>query len=37
VLDYDNAVARRHVPGGTGPDSVSEQIAALAAWLTRSN
>ena len=35
VLDYGNAVARRHVPGGTGPDSVSGQIAALTAWLAR--
>ena len=34
VLDYDNAVARRHVPGGTGPDSVGAQIADLAAWLS---
>ena len=33
VLDYENAVARRHVPGGTGPDSVREQIAALTSWL----
>jgi argininosuccinate lyase len=34
ALDYDNAVARRHVPGGTGPDSVGTQIADLAAWLS---
>jgi argininosuccinate lyase len=33
VLDYENAVARRHVPGGTGPDSVGKQIEALALWL----
>jgi len=37
VLDYENAVARRHVPGGTGPDSVRAQLAGLRAWLeTRS-
>lgn len=36
ALDYDNAVARRHVPGGTGPDSVGAQIADLAAWLSAS-
>ena len=34
VLDYDTAVARRHVPGGTGPDSVDKQIEALASWLS---
>lgn len=34
VLDYDNAVARRHVPGGTGPDSVGAQISELASWLS---
>ena len=33
VLDYENAVARRHVPGGTGPESVEAQIVALASWL----
>lgn len=33
VLDYENAVARRHVPGGTGPESVKIQIAALVSWL----
>lgn len=33
VLDYENAVARRHVPGGTGPDSVKNQIAELCLWL----
>ena len=34
ALDYDNAVARRHVPGGTGPASVDRQIETLAAWLS---
>ena len=33
VLGYENAVARRHVPGGTGPESVKAQLAALASWL----
>ena len=33
VLDYENAVARRHVPGGTGPGSVRNQLAEAAAWL----
>lgn len=33
VLDYENAVARRHVPGGTGPDSVKNQMAELCSWL----
>lgn len=33
ALDYGNAVARRHVPGGTGPESVSAQIDELRAWL----
>ncbi|MGE4442844.1 MAG: argininosuccinate lyase [Desulfomicrobium sp.] len=33
VLDYGNAVARRHVPGGTGPGSVRSQIAEALAWL----
>ncbi|MFH1912746.1 MAG: argininosuccinate lyase [Pseudomonadota bacterium] len=33
VLDYRAAVRRRATPGGTGPDSVSAQIDALAAWL----
>jgi argininosuccinate lyase len=33
VLDYGNAVARRHVPGGTGPGSVQSQIAEALAWL----
>ena len=37
VLDYGNAVARRHVPGGTGPESVSGQIASLTSWLDRPN
>ena len=33
VLDYSNAVARRHVPGGTGPDSVKHQIEDFSSWL----
>lgn len=33
VLDYRAAVARRHVPGGTGPDAVRQQILDLTAWL----
>jgi len=33
VLDYENAVARRHVPGGTGPGSVKNQIAEHCSWL----
>ena len=33
VLDYGNAVARRHVPGGTGPDSVKSQIEDVSSWL----
>ena len=33
VLDYENAVARRHVPGGTGPQSVAAQTGSLESWL----
>ena len=33
VLDMKNAVARRNMPGGTGPDSVSGQIATIGDWL----
>ncbi len=33
VLDYENAVARRKVPGGTGPESVRVQCRALRDWL----
>lgn len=33
VLSYDAAVARRHVSGGTGPDSVRAQLADLSSWL----
>lgn len=32
VLDYEQAVARRETPGGTGPKSVAAQIDALRAW-----
>ena len=33
VLDYENAVARRNAPGGTGPESVRMQCRALRDWL----
>ncbi len=33
VLDYENAVARRKMPGGTGPESVRMQCRALRDWL----
>ena len=33
VLDMKNAVARRNTPGGTGPESVARQMAAVRAWL----
>lgn len=33
VLDYDTAVRRRNMPGGTGPDAVKTQIRMLSAWL----
>jgi argininosuccinate lyase len=33
VLDYGAAVARRHIPGGTGPDSIRIQLDCLTAWL----
>lgn len=33
VLDYKSAVARRNVPGGTGPDAVDRQIADCTSWL----
>ncbi|MCC8195113.1 MAG: argininosuccinate lyase [Deltaproteobacteria bacterium] len=36
VLDMKNAVARRNTPGGTGPDPVAAQIAAVKAWLAKS-
>ncbi|NCC23908.1 MAG: argininosuccinate lyase [Deltaproteobacteria bacterium] len=36
-LDYDNAVARRETPGGTGPVSVGRQIEAVRAWVRRYN
>ena len=35
VLDYGNAVARRTTPGGTGPEPVRAQIAALKRWLKK--
>ena len=33
VLDYEACVRRRTSPGGTGPQSVDGQIAALRGWL----
>jgi argininosuccinate lyase len=36
TLAYETAVARRGVRGGTGPESVAEQLAELRQWLTRS-
>lgn len=33
VLDYGASVARRKVPGGTGPDSVGIQLNTLKKWL----
>ena len=34
VLDHANAVARRKIAGGTGPQSVQKQCAVLQAWLS---
>ncbi|MHC1701233.1 MAG: argininosuccinate lyase [Humidesulfovibrio sp.] len=33
VLQFEAAVARRNLPGGTGPQSVAVQLAALRSWL----
>ena len=33
VLEMKNVVARRNTPGGTGPESVARQMAAVRAWL----
>ena len=33
ALDFGQAVARRLTPGGTGPESVAGQLAALDEWL----
>ncbi len=33
ILGYEAAMARRNTPGGTAPQRVREQIAALASWL----
>ena len=33
ALDYDTAVARRNVPGGTGPKSVDRQLENMKKWL----
>ncbi|GFK95112.1 Argininosuccinate lyase [Fundidesulfovibrio magnetotacticus] len=33
VLQYETAVKRRDTPGGTAPERVEEQIAALEKWL----
>jgi len=37
VLDYQQAVKRRVTPGGTGPDSVEEQIRDIKGWMDRKN
>lgn len=34
VLDYDTAVKRRNMPGGTGPAPVEAQLKELESWLT---
>ncbi len=34
VLAHEAAVARRSMPGGTGPDSVAEQLSALRGWIS---
>ena len=34
VLDYDTAVKRRNIPGGTGQGPVDAQLKELEAWLT---
>ncbi len=33
VLAHEAAVARRSMPGGTGPGSVAEQLSALRSWV----
>ena len=33
VLDFQQAVARRETPGGTGPGSTTRQIKAMEDWL----
>jgi len=35
ALRYETAVARRNGPGGTGPESVTTQMAELSKWLQR--
>jgi len=35
VLDHRTAVRRRSMPGGTAPERVREQIAALRRWLAQ--
>ncbi len=37
VLDYQEAVARRKSPGGTGPEPVEVQIRDLRNWLDKKN
>lgn len=37
VLDYQQAVKRRVTPGGTGPDSVEEQIKDIRSWVDKKN
>lgn len=35
ALKHETAVARRNMPGGTGPASVDAQVSALKAWLAQ--
>ncbi|MDR2489190.1 MAG: argininosuccinate lyase [Desulfovibrio sp.] len=35
ALDFDQAVARRGISGGTAPDAVGRQLAELRAWLAK--
>lgn len=37
VLDMRNAVARRNTPGGTGPESVAAQLAAVREWVAQTS
>ncbi len=37
VLDYQQAVQRRNMPGGTGPKAVSGQMEKLATWLGKND
>ncbi|MBU1230708.1 MAG: argininosuccinate lyase [Proteobacteria bacterium] len=33
VLEFESAVRRRNLPGGTGPEPVADQLAVLRTWL----